>query len=78
MMNLPFPRMVITSFTFTAFEGFNSFFPLIKTLSFAIISVALFLDVLAKSETRLSNRKEGTIILIYSTVTSFGFSCDIS
>ena len=77
-MNLPFPLIVITSFNFNCLESFVSFCPFIKTLSWLIICAALLLEVLAKSDTILSNRRDGTIILTSSTLISFFLISDIS
>ena len=70
-INLPFPLIVIISFNFICLESLVSFCPLTKTLSCSMMLAALLLEVLAKSETILSNLKEGTIILTSSTFTSF-------
>lgn len=70
-INLPFPLIVIISFCFICFDGFVSFFPFINTLSCSIMFTAFPLEVLAKSDTKLSSLSEGTIIFTFSTFISF-------
>ena len=59
--NLPFPRIVIISPTFTCLEDLVSVLKFNNTLSCSKYSTALFLEVLARLETILSSLSDAII-----------------